>query len=254
MSIFEYSGRNTYYEDEGTGTPLLLLHGNTASGRMFAPVIPMLAAKYRVIVPDFLGCARSDRIKEWPADLWYAWAKQAIALCEHLGLGKVNVIGCSGGAIAAINIALESPRTVNAVVADSFEGLRADPGLTEQIRIGRDLAKQNDGFCTALAAMHGEDWESVVDADTEAVITHAQTIGSFLHRPIEDLTVKLLLTGSAADEMFPAGHYKKLFCEICSRTVFAEAHIFEQGGHPAMMSNLKEFMALCGAFFYGKGE
>ena len=97
--------------------------------------------------------------------------------------------------------------------------------------------------------MHGDDWESVVDADTEAIIAHAENIGAFFHKPIDELKVSLLLTGSAKDEMFPAGHYHKLFESICSRTCMAKSHIFEQGGHPAMMSNMKEFISLCEEFF-----
>ena len=40
-------------------------------------------------------------------------------------------IGCSGGAIAAINLALETPELVNAVVADSFEGLVANAEIVQ---------------------------------------------------------------------------------------------------------------------------
>ena len=249
MSYFDYNGNMLYYEEHGAGKPLLLLHGNTASGKLFDPVIPVLSAKYHVIVPDFLGCGKSDRIEKWPDDLWYEWSEQAVALCRYLGLGKVNVIGCSGGAIAAINAALENPGIVNGVIADSFEGLHANQSITDQIRIGRNYAKQNDGFRAMLKSMHGEDWESVVDADTEAIINHAQRIGEFFHQPIDSLSVRLLLTGSAEDEMFPAGHYDALFGEICRKTSLAASHIFEHGGHPAMMSNMEEFISLCNEFF-----
>lgn len=249
MSYFTYQGKKIYYEEHGSGEPLILLHGNTVSGKFFAPVLPMLAKKYRVITLDFLGCGRSDRKSEWPADLWYEWSGQVAALCDELNLSKVKLIGCSGGALAAINVALENPELVRCAVADSFEGLKADAETTEQIRVGRNLAKQNAEFRSMLAAMHGEDWESIVDADTEAVVAHAKTIGSFLHKPIEDLKTKLLLTGSAEDEMFPKGHYEKLFADICGRTGMARSLIYEHGCHPAMMSNMEEFISLCEEFF-----
>lgn len=91
--------------------------------------------------------------------------------------------------------------------------------------------------------------KSVVDTDTEAVVAHAKTIGSFFHKPLEGLNVDLMLTGSAEDEMFPKGHYEKLFKDTCGRTYMARSHIFEHGGHPAMMSNSAEFIALCDKFF-----
>ena len=74
----------------------------------------------------------------------------------------------------AKDMALENPDMVNTIVADSFEGLSANSDITEQIRIGREYAKQNEDFRRMLKLVHGDDWESVVDADTEAIIAHAQ--------------------------------------------------------------------------------
>ena len=249
MSYFSYNSKKIYYEEHGSGEALVLLHGNTVSGKFFTPVIPTLAEKYHVITLDFLGCGQSDRMSEWPADLWYEWSGQVMALCNELKLPKVKLIGCSGGALVAINAALEKPELVECIVADSFEGLKADPQITEQIRMGRDFAKQNEDFRSMLTAMHGEDWENVVDADTEAVVAHAKTIGSFFHKPIKELKVNLLLTGSAEDEMFSEGHYEKFFADICNRTFMAKPHIFAHGGHPAMMSNMEEFISLLDDFF-----
>ena len=54
----------------------------------------------------------------------------------------------------------------------------------------------------------------------------------------------MLLTGSLEDDMFQKDHYKVLFDEICAKTSFAKVHIFEHGGHPAMLSNMEEFVVL----------
>ena len=97
--------------------------------------------------------------------------------------------------------------------------------------------------------MHGDSWEEVFDADTEAVARHAETIRNFFHKPLSELQTKALFTGSAEDELFPENHYKTLFHGICSQTRLASAHIFEHGGHPAAMSNMAEFAALCEQFF-----
>lgn len=249
MSYFNYNGKKIFYEEFGNGEPLVLLHGNTVSSKFFTSIIPKLSEKHHVITLDFLGCGSSDRILEWPVDLWFEWSNQAKALIKHLEYEKVNLIGCSGGAIAAINLALETPELVNAVVADSFEGLVANAEITGQIRIGRNLAKQNEGFCTMQKMMHGEDWESILDADTDAVVNHALNVKNFFHKDLKGIKVKLLLTGSDEDEMFPQNHYKILFGEICQRTNMAEAYIFEHGNHPAMMSNMDTFISICDEFF-----
>ena len=63
MSCFRYEDKQIYYEESGEGLPLILLHGNTSCGKMFDPIVPAFAVKYRVIVPDFLGNGRSERIE-----------------------------------------------------------------------------------------------------------------------------------------------------------------------------------------------
>ena len=249
MSYLDYIGRKIWYEEHGSGDPLFLLHGNTSSSRMFDSVLPLLSARYRVITMDFLGCGRSEHVPDWPADLWYEWSRQALWLIESLGCRKVGIVGCSGGALAALNAALECPERISAVIADSFEGLRADPALTEQIRLGRAAAKKSDRFCQMLRSLHGDDWEQVLDADTKAVLAHAETVGSFCRRPIKELAVPLMLTGSEEDEMFPEGHYAGMFRDICRQTSLAQARIFPHGSHPAMLSNQHAFAALCQSFF-----
>ena len=249
MSYFRYTDKQIYFEEAGKGAPIILLHGNTSCGRMFDPIVPALSSRFRVIVPDFLGNGRSERVDRWPSDLWFDWAKQVKCLCDHLDLKKVKIIGSSGGALAAINLALEYPELVDSFIADSFMGMKADPVLTQQIRNGRAQAKNFGGFVEYLKTLHGDDWEQVFDADTDAVLRHSEEIGDFFHKPIEELKVPMLLTGSLEDDMFPKGHCKVLFDEICSKTSFATAHIFEHGGHPAMLSNMEEFIGLCDRFF-----
>lgn len=92
--------------------------------------------------------------------------------------------------------------------------------------------------------MHGEDWETVFDADTETVVRHAKEVTDFFHRPLSMLQPKLLLTGSAEDEMFPSGHYEALFSEISHDVKDCTVHIFEHGSHPALISNIGEYVRL----------
>lgn len=224
MSFFLYENRKIFYEQTGEGSPLLLLHGNTASSKMFMPILPILSTKYRIIIMDFLGCGQSERLTAWPVDLWYQWGEQAAALCKYLGIDEVKVIGCSGGALAGINMTLEHPELVTALIADSFEGISANSTVTEQIRMGRKFAKQNEGFCSMLQMMHGDDWEKVLDMDTETVVAHAQQVAKFFHKSLTELKSKLLLTGSAEDEMFPKGHYEELFKAICSQNNLARCY------------------------------
>src|SRR5256714_238244 len=53
----DVNGINLYYETHGSGRPLILLHGGLGSGEMFGPILPTLAERHQVIVPDLQGTA-----------------------------------------------------------------------------------------------------------------------------------------------------------------------------------------------------
>ena len=122
MPYFTYQNKKIFFEEYGTGIPLLLLHGNSLSSRMFLPVVDDLQKYAKVILIDFLGNGYSDRLSSISDDLWYYEAQQAISLIDYLGYSQVNLLGSSGGALVALNIALERPDLVGKIVADSFEG------------------------------------------------------------------------------------------------------------------------------------
>lgn len=50
---------------------------------------------------DFLGNGRSDRVEEFPPALWIEWGRQAAALVRHLDMGKVSLVGTSGGRLVS---------------------------------------------------------------------------------------------------------------------------------------------------------
>ena len=119
MAYFPYGGKSIFYEEFGQGSPVLFLHGNTASSKMFELLMPLYAEKFRCILLDFLGNGRSDRVERFSPDLWQEEARQTIALVEYLQCGKVSLVGTSGGAWAAVNAALLRPDLFHAVVADT---------------------------------------------------------------------------------------------------------------------------------------
>ena len=87
MSYFYYQRKKIYYTEAGKGEPVLFLHGNTASSKMFELLMPLYEDRFHVILIDFLGHGKSDRLEEFPADLWIEEARQTVALLEHLKLG-----------------------------------------------------------------------------------------------------------------------------------------------------------------------
>lgn len=249
MPYFNYNGKNIYYKESGEGEPLLLLHGNTASSKMFDEIVSFYEVYFRLIRIDFLGHGQSDRSEQFPIDLFYDEAMQVITFIRQSPYDKVSIIGSSGGAIVALNVALECPDLVNKVIADSLEGEKPLPGYVDIIREEREASKKDDGARAFYEYNHGEGWEKVVDNDTEALYNHYNTIGRFYHMPLSDLKIPVLLTGSEKDEFIPSGFFQKTYGDMIKKTPNLSMHLFKNGGHPAMLSNGKEFSELAYQFF-----
>lgn len=252
MSYFNYKNKKVYYKEIGEGEPLLFLHGNTASSNMFRDIIGLYTEKYKVILIDFLGHGQSDRLEKFPIDLWFDEAKQVITLLREREYGKLNIIGSSGGALVAINVALEAPDLVDKVIADSFEGEVPLKAFAKNIIEERELFKKDEGAKMFYSLMHGDDWENIVDNDTRAIYEHDRVIGKFFHKSLEGLECNILLTGSKEDEFISAvdsNYFQKTYESMIKKIVHGEIHIFESGGHPALLSNQIEFAKVSIKFF-----
>lgn len=242
MSYFNYESKQMYYTEAGDGIPVLFLHGNTASSKMFEPLLPLYEEKFHVILLDFLGHGTSDRLEEFPAGLWAEQASQTIALLEHLKLERVNLVGTSGGAWVAINVALERPELVGKVVADSFDGRTLADDFAENLLEERTSAKKSEMGVWFYQWCQGDDWERVVDMDTKALLQCAREKLPLFTKPLTQLRVPLLLMGSEQDDMSRAD-FQEEYRAIAGETG-AEIHVFPEGGHPAMYSNAERAAAV----------
>lgn len=249
MSYFNYNNKRCYFTSVGSGEPLLLLHGNTASSVMFADVVRYYTGSFEVYLIDFLGHGLSERVERFATDLWYDEAMQVIAFLEQANIGKVNIIGSSGGALVAINVALERPDLVRAVIADSFEGEKPLEAFVKNVVQERELSKQDPSTVAFYQFNHGADWETVVDNDTCAMDEHYKSIGKFFHKPVESLQVPILLTGSLQDEFITDDFFERTYAKLLAKIPNGSMHLFEQGGHPAMLSNGEPFAKVGKEFF-----
>lgn len=255
MSYFQYQDKQVYYTEMGEGPALLLLHGNTASSNMFYEIADLYAKHYHVIQIDFLGHGQSARLPSLPADLWFFEAEQVIAFLKAKQLGPVHIIGTSGGALVAINVALEARELVDKVVADSFEGEFPIKSYVAGIIEERAASKQDAQARMFYEYMHGDGWELIVDQDTDAIVRHEKEIGCFFHQELTTLACDILLTGSKEDEFvqaISADYFETVYSELLHKIGHDSYHLFPKGGHPAMLSNPDEFFQISTAFLEGK--
>jgi pimeloyl-ACP methyl ester carboxylesterase len=248
MAHFKYDGKKVYFNTYGKKGPfLLLLHGNSTASSMFKREIKRFYEKrFRVFTFDYPGHGKSARVDKFPEDFWYENSKVAIALFERLGVDKAYVIGTSGGAMVALNIALERPDLVIKCVCDSLIGEKMPLKMAQQVKQSR-LQEKNGEMGFAWFMLHGFSWEKVVDQDTEMILNAAEKSMSFYHKNPASVNVRVLLTGSTADPMLPGLEtvYKNLIAENSNY----EMHMFATGGHMTMLTNNYEFSRLAVEFF-----
>ncbi|MFO1431020.1 MAG: alpha/beta hydrolase [Candidatus Competibacteraceae bacterium] len=138
MPILKRANACIYYEDSGTGEPLLLLHGFSVSSRYWSRtgVAAELAGHYRVIAMDLRGHGRSrvqGEPKGYDAD---TLADDITALADSLGLDRFHLLGHSAGGMVALRYAWRREERLRSLVLMSTAPATAfghrDPQLRQQ--------------------------------------------------------------------------------------------------------------------------
>jgi pimeloyl-ACP methyl ester carboxylesterase len=113
-SYVDANGVHTYYEVEGTGEPLVLLHGGLCAIETLSGLSAGLAERYRVYRPERRGHGRTADV-DGPFS-YGLFADDTIAFVEALGLERVHIVGFSDGATVGLLTALRRPDLVRSVV------------------------------------------------------------------------------------------------------------------------------------------
>jgi pimeloyl-ACP methyl ester carboxylesterase len=121
MPYAAVNGLRLYYEEQGSGPPLVLLNGGTltiddSSAGGWATLRPYLAQRYRVIHVEHRGHGRTDNPGGPDAYSRAALASDAAALIEFLGAAPAHVAGWSEGGIVGLGLALDHAAAVRSVV------------------------------------------------------------------------------------------------------------------------------------------
>jgi len=101
-------GLRIFLLDEGTGFPVLLLHGVPTSAYLWRDVVPVVALTNRALAPDLPGFGYSDK----PRDRSYAVPAQAdvvSALLGMLGIDRCALVGHDLGALVAAELIAREP-------------------------------------------------------------------------------------------------------------------------------------------------
>ena len=206
----DVNGIKLYYEIQGTGHPLILLHGGLGATSMFGPNLPALAKGRQVIGVDLQGHGRTADIDRPMSP--QLMADDIAALIKYLKLDRPDVMGYSLGGGVATFVAIRHPELVGKVVivSTNFKRSAIYPEiLAQQEQVGPQAAeamKQTPMYqLYASIAPRPEDWPRLLQKIGDSMK------GDFDYsKEIAQIKAPTMIVAADAD-MFPPSHAVEFF-------------------------------------------
>ncbi|WP_299282185.1 alpha/beta hydrolase [uncultured Tateyamaria sp.] len=113
MPVFTAPGGiDIAYDAQGSGAPVLLLHGFPQTRAMWHAIAPALAQEFTVVTADLRGYGASTKPAQMQDMSFRAMADDQRALMAHLGHDSFHLVGHDRGARTAHRLALDAPEAV----------------------------------------------------------------------------------------------------------------------------------------------
>ena len=241
-----------YYEEHGSGEPLLLVSGLGGVASYWKPNLPALAARYRVIVHDHRGAGQSTHSK-----MRYSveqMTDDVLRLMDSLKIERAHVVGHStGGAIGQI-MAIRNPQRVKRLVlfatwtkADKFfrqlfatrRALLTQVGKEAYVRAGTLFLYPPDWIRDNEAMIEEREKAAIAAfAPPEVVASRIDAIVAF-DRTAELAKIKTpTLVLCAKDDAITPAYFSE---ELARKIPGAKLVLLAQGGHCASETMLEAF-------------
>ena len=133
--------QDIYTEDEGSGFPLVLVHGFLGSSEMWEPQINFFKNYFRVIVPDLPGFGKSKEVKSHNSI--QSIANLLLKCLEEKKIDKFYLLGHSMGGMIVQEMAKKSGNKISKLICYSTGPRGEMPGRFETVDQSRDNLKKN---------------------------------------------------------------------------------------------------------------
>jgi pimeloyl-ACP methyl ester carboxylesterase len=143
-----------FFEETGTGAPILCLSGLTRNSRDFSFFAPH-ATDLRMIAMDYRGRGRSEYDPNYSNYNVPREAQDVIELLDHLGLQKVSILGTSRGGLIAMALAASHPDRLAGVVLNDVGPVIEPAGIAKIIGYvgARPASKSYDDAAAVLKTL-----------------------------------------------------------------------------------------------------
>jgi pimeloyl-ACP methyl ester carboxylesterase len=126
-------GTRLYFEETGSGTPLLFIHEFAGDQRSWEPQMRFFSRYFRCVAYAARGFPPSD-IPDDPERYSQAIARgDALAVLEHLKIDRAHIVGLSMGGFAALHFGITYPQRARSLVIAGC-GYGAEPDKKEKFR------------------------------------------------------------------------------------------------------------------------
>ncbi|WP_148592278.1 alpha/beta fold hydrolase [Streptomyces sp. WAC01526] len=250
------------YEDEGSGEPLVLVHGHPFDRSMWRPQTEHFSrAGWRVIAPDLRGYGESTVVPgTTPLE---TFARDLLALLDGLGIERFVLGGLSmGGQIVMECYRLFPERIRGLVFADTFAAAETEEGRTARRDMAARLLREGmSGYAREvlgkMVSPHTLAHRPEVAAHVLAMMTAAPPEGAAAalrgraERPdythlLSQVSVPALVVVGTEDAYTPVSDAR----DIHARVPDATLSVIEQAGHLPNLERPDEFNAALAEFLH----
>lgn len=153
----EINGHRLSYLDEGQGPVIVMMHGNPTWSFYYRNLVLTLRDRYRLIVPDHLGCGLSDKPQHYPYRL-KNHIDNAESLLERLGVDDFSMVVHDWGGAIGMGVAGRNPSRLKALLVLNTAAFRSKriPGRIRLCRmpvLGDFLVRGLNAFAGGAVSM-----------------------------------------------------------------------------------------------------
>lgn len=250
MAYINRDGVKIYYEEHGSGPPILLSHGFSATTQMWEGQIARFKDRYRFIAWDMRGHGRSDSPEDQSLYTEAATIDDMVAVLKACGVSKAILAGFSIGGYWSLAFNLLHPEMVEALMLiDTGPGYRNPKGREQWNEHAYERAV---GYETRGLAALGDSAEVRIAKHTSAAGLAKAARGmltqhdSRVIESLESIKVPTLVVVGANDTPFLNGSDY-----MAAKIPGAAKVIIDNAGHPSNIEQPEAFNQAFGSFLEG---